>query len=48
MYTVTSQIENGFQNSKHKETHDFTKDFTFVPEVIKFQDRAFWQHLKVV
>ena len=38
MCTAASQIGNGLQNNKDKETHDFTKDFTFVHEMIKFQE----------
>lgn len=48
MYSVACQRGNGFQNNKWKETHDFTKDFMFVHEMIKFQESIFWQPLKVV
>ena len=41
MYTVASEIGNGFQNDKYKETCDFAKNFTFVHEMIKFQESAF-------
>lgn len=46
MCVAACQIGNGFWNSKQKETHDFTKDFMFVHEMIKFQESAFWQPLK--
>lgn len=48
MCTVASQIGNGLQNNKYKETQGFTEDFTFVHEMIKFQEGIFWQPLKIV